>query len=1005
MLKAQASSEMGREVAGLARRYQAERVRGNGSVAGWPRGSPGLGSPALTPGATHAPGKPPTLWQAIGHAALVAGLTLIWTFQSAAVGPVPSREQIEADWFRQDEVRNPRPKVAPEEDALGGCDGIKNGQWGFHTAMEDNPWWQVDLGQTLPLNRLRIYNRCDHTANRAVRLKVLRSEDGTVFRQAYEHDGTTFHGAPDGKPLIIQLKGEQARYVRIQVPGRNCLHLDEIEVYAVGGESNVALGKPATQSSVCEWSTRKARPGAPRHYPTGQVVERGLRLEESLCALGSNTEGGKLRELGERSSARSDQASDEARRSTYLEARWSVRKLALRNPLLDFDDLLFATSAPGRWSHMSDQYLGWWSQPGGGLCVLEHFKSDQPRVRTLTAGFAPGNVLRPDISYDGKQVLFAWCRYYPGLSEQPDKLDKAKLPEDSFYHLFEMNLDGTGLRQLTRGKYNDFDGRYLPDGRIVFCSTRRGVATQYTRVAAGASLTHDALPEAYVRCGGGPERPCAVYTLHTMDRDGGNLTPISAFEMFEWTPSVDNQGRILYSRWDYVDRFGQNAMGLWSTLPDGTGAQAVFGNFTRNPECMFEPRSIPGSAKLVFTAAGHHSITAGSLVLLDPTPAADAPHGLTRLTPEVPFPESEGRPDTFYANPYPFSEEHYLVAWSDRPLKFQGEQNDTAALGVYLYDAFGNLNLLYRDPAMGSQYPLPIRPRSRPPQISPQVKWNGPQEAEMLLLNVSEGLGTIPPGTIKRLRIVGMPLKTHPTMDSPSIGLTTHDSGRFVLGTVPVEPDGSAYFRVPSGITFFLQALDAEGMAVQTMRSATYLQPGQSYTCIGCHEHRRTAPANAPSLAARRPASKLTPGPIGSWPLDYASLIQPVLDRQCIHCHQPGAEDEKFDLTRGKSYERLVNYGSPSLKDIVVGRYKEQRSQVGACEARVNPMLKLLRRGHYEVRLAGDDWDRLITWMDTLGQRVGHFSPEQEQELRKLRLQLAGLMNLNSEIGLETRNY
>ena len=215
--------------------------------------------------------------------------------------------------------------------------------------------------------------------------------------------------------------------------------------------------------------------------------------------------------------------------------------------------------------------------------------------------------------------------------------------------------------------------------------------------------------------------------------------------------------------------------------------QAVFGNFTRNPECFFEARSIPGSRRLIFTASGHHSITAGSLVLLDPRYGPDTPAALTRLTPEVPFPEAEGRPATYYANPYPLSEDHYLVAWSDRPLRFQGEVNDTAALGVYLYDAFGNLNLLYRDPAMGSQYPLPVRPRPRPPMVGQQAASVDASEAQLLLSNVYAGLGGVAPGTIKRLRVVGMPVKTHPTMDSPSIGVTTHDNGRFVLGTVPVE--------------------------------------------------------------------------------------------------------------------------------------------------------------------------------------------------------------------------
>lgn len=917
--------------------------------------------------------------------------------------PPPTREQIEADWLRQEVVRG-TGAVKPEEDAPGACDGVKNGKWGFHTALENDPWWQIDLGLVQPLGRITVYNRCDHTAGRALQLAVLLSDDGRDFQAVYRHDGTMFLGQPDGKPLVIALDGKHARYIRLQVPGNNCLHLDEVEIYAAGADENIALGRPATQSSVCEWSTRKATARG-NNYPTRTVVERGLQLAASLERLMETDKAGQpseavqsevvarkivllaIRALEEQLPA---DASEAQRRELYLQARWVVRRLALSSPLLDFDDLILVRGAPGKWSHMSDQYLGWWSQPGGGLYVLHDFKTDHPRLQCLTESFPPGNVLRPDVSYDGQRVLFAWCRHYPGLSQWPDKLDKTRLPEDSFYHLFEVQVDGSGLRQLTFGKYNDFDGRYLPNGEIVFCSTRRGQALQCSSSSAAATLTHPDLPESYVRCGGGPERPCAVYTLHAMDAAGQNLRPVSAFEMFEWTPSVDDQGRILYSRWDYVDRYGQNNMGVWSTLPDGSGAQAVYGNFTRNPECFFEARSIPGSRRLIFTASGHHSITAGSLVLLDTRYGPDSPRALTRLTPEVPFPESEGQPATYYANPFPLSEEQYLVAWSDRPLRFQGETNETAALGVYLYDAFGNLNLLYRDPAMGSQYPLPVRRRVRPPVVGQQAA-NTAQEAQLLLSNVYAGLDGVPPGSIKRLRVIGLPLKTHPTMNWPAIGVTTHDNGRYVLGTVPVESDGSARFRVPAGVTLYLQALDESGMAVQTMRSGIYLQPGQTQTCIGCHERRTTAPANQLVRAALRTPSRLTPGPEGSWPLDYATLVQPVLDQRCVSCHAPGAQDAAFDLTAPHSYDALVGYGTPSLKDLVIQRYREQKSVAGQCEASMNPVLKLLRQGHYDVRLSSDEWSRLITWMDTLGQRSGSFSAEQAEQLRQFRTQLDDL--------------
>ena len=212
------------------------------------------------------------------------------------------------------------------------------------------------------------------------------------------------------------------------------------------------------------------------------------------------------------------------------------------------------------------------------------------------------------------------------------------------------------------------------------------------------------------------------------------------------------------------------------------------------------------------------------------------------------------------------------------------------------------------------------------------------------------------------------------------------------MGTVPVEADGSAWFRVPAGVTFHLHALDEEGMAIQTMRSGIYLQPGETTTCVGCHESRTTAPPNRAPLAARRQPSRLQPGPEGSWPLDYATLVQPILDRQCLACHRPGTAGAKFDLTRERSYEAMVGYGSPSLRNLVIQRYHEQRSVAGQCEARMNPVRKLLSCGHYGVKLLPDDWSRLVTWMDTLGQRSGSFSPVQEEQLRKLKQSMAGML-------------
>jgi hypothetical protein len=926
---------------------------------------------------------------------------------AAAKQPAVTPSQIEADWDRQDTVRHAPAStggnVTPAQDAAGGCDGAKTGEWGFHTAHQKHPWWQVDLGEAIRLERVVLYNRCQSgMAERAARIIVLLSHDGHQFTAAYQHDGTTFWGKSGGEPLTVRLDGRRARFVRVQLPRTDYLHLDEVEVYSTGSQHNVALHRPATQSSTSQWSVvHESGDGHSQAVVPDQVLRRGRQLAENLQQLGADVEGelASLEQVSQDFRRLPDGATEVARRGLIRRARWAVRKMALKNPLLDFDEILFIKRAPGLFPHVSDQYYGWWSRGGGGIYILSGFKGDQPTVRCLTEEWPEGSFLRPDLSYDGQRVLFAWCRHYPHVAAM-EKVDKEQLPEDAFYHLFEMNLDGSGLRQLTHGYYDDFDGRYLPNGDIVFLSTRKGQALQGSRQTAQATV-EATCPDSYVRCGGDNHRPVAVFTMHVIKSDGTNLRPISAFENFEWTPAVASDGRILYARWDYIDRFNGHFMSLWSTNPDGTNAQLVYGNYTTSPQCIFEAQPIPNSQKLVFTATAHHSITGGSLALLAPNRGTEAERPVVRLTPEVVYPEAEGWPTSYYAGPHPLSEQFFLVSWSDRPLPQHrlmppdDPGNPRNALGLYLFDALGNLTLLHRDPDISSMNPIPIRPRPRPPRLADRMAWQGNQEGRFLLLDVYAGLPGVERGEIKQLRVVAVPPKVQPHMNQPVLGVSAEDPGKFVLGTVPVEPDGSAYFRVPSGVPVLFQALDQQGMALQTMRSLTYLQPNQTLSCIGCHESRCTAPAvDTVPLAAQRPPSRLRSGPNGSWPLRFDHLVQPVLDRQCVTCHRPDCDDQlaaRFDLTSTHAYENLLQFANGDLRNLALER---DRSNVGECVAHNSKLLHLLTDGdgHYNVQLTVDDLDRLVTWMDTYAQRLGSFGPAQEAELRAFRRRLAYLL-------------
>jgi hypothetical protein len=210
-----------------------------------------------------------------------------------------------------------------------------------------------------------------------------------------------------------------------------------------------------------------------------------------------------------------------------------------------------------------------------------------------------------------------------------------------------------------------------------------------------------------------------------------------------------------------------------------------------------------------------------------------------------------------------------------------------------------------------------------------------------------------------------------------------------------VEADGSAFFRVPSGVPVFFQALNEDGQAVQTMRTLTYVQPNQTLSCIGCHESRDRAPAALKfPLAARRAPSNLTPGPSGSWPLRYDQLVQPVLDRWCVRCHQPGGGDvlaAKLDLTPAQSYANLISFGGENLKKAA---FERDRSLVGQGTAGTSRLWPLLAQGqgHQGIQLDAESRQRLLTWLDTYAQRQGSFSDQQERELVQWRARWSGML-------------
>ncbi|HJN14155.1 MAG TPA: discoidin domain-containing protein, partial [Armatimonadota bacterium] len=346
------------------------------------------------------------------------------------------RSDIEADWIVQEERKRAQATsttATTEGDALGAIDGIKEGRWGFHAALEASPWWMVDLGEEIAIGRIVVYNR-GGAGGRSVNMLLSTSLDGETWTQVHDCGGQAFGGTGAGEPLAVTLDAHNARFVKCHLPGSNYFHLDEVEVYASGDdETNVALWKTANQSSVSPWSVNHPRPGerVVDYLPVAQVIKRGDKLSADLAKMGVDTaefDAGIARvtqELGDQ------EFGDEA---LYAKARWLVRDLALKNPLLDFDQIVFSKRKPTQYSHMSDQYYGWWSKPGGGLYTMSNYKSGAPELTCITDGWPEGTFLRPELSHDGSKILFAFCKYYLETSGNPNKVDKASIPEDAFYH-------------------------------------------------------------------------------------------------------------------------------------------------------------------------------------------------------------------------------------------------------------------------------------------------------------------------------------------------------------------------------------------------------------------------------------------------------------------------------------------------------------------------------------------------------------------------------------------
>jgi len=682
------------------------------------------------------------------------------------------------------------------------------------------------------------------------------------------------------------------------------------------------------------------------------------------------------------------------------------RKIALANPLVkNIQRMVFAKKHPPRVGHMCDQWFGMAQDPGGGLFVLENPASNTPALTDLTSGKAvesgalkgqplvPGAFASPVVTYDGKQIYFAYSGVKEAFSERWEEAYQRgeakpwggkffdqeffRTEEDSF-NIMRINADGTGLVQLTGDAEDDHSPEVLPNGRIAFVSTRRG----------GEGRCHP--------------RPCPSYVLHTMLPDGSDIQPLSFHEINEWTPHVNNSGEIVYSRWDYVDRSFSDGQQTWITKPDGRDARDLFGNYESvfRGSVMEDFRAVPNSPLYVGVKHTHHGSAYGELMIYDSRePDTEEQPGLTSLTPQA----SKSQ----YATPYPLSENYFLCSWSpdtgDLTLNTYLWLRPQTPHGIYILDRWGNRTLLYRDATIGAIDPVPLMAREKPPVLphavataAPPGQQNttrDPEVATFAVMDVYNSRMEWPEGrTIKELRVVQIFPKTTPRKGNPSISYNKEVNARGILGNVPVEADGSAYFQVPAGVPIYLQALDEEGLAIQSMRTSFYGMPGEVNTCVGCHE-----PKGAPKvegampLAMTRAPSVPSNAPADSFPISFGRMIQPVLEANCVECHAKDTTGKapSFKNTKG-SYKELKEWAfcvnargeimtMPKGEEIPTSPVRTIPGKTGAVMSRLYP---LLTQGSHKdkVQLSPEDMERITAWLDTMSMRYGAYENHGEQD-------------------------
>ena len=626
------------------------------------------------------------------------------------------------------------------------------------------------------------------------------------------------------------------------------------------------------------------------------------------------------------------------------------RAILLANPLLNGDKILTVRYQLGNRDRramapeLGTQSNNWSNQESArrkgfnaDIVELSNLR-DEVQIRTIYKPDNTSSIADLKLHWDGDRAMFT------------------QTMSDNRWNVFEVKLNNGDCKKLIDNPESDlefYDGTYLPDGRII----------------ANSNIGYQGVP-----CVNGSD-PVGNMVLYTPQSK--NLRRLTFDQDANWNPVIMNNGRVMYTRWEYTDLTHYYTRIVMNMNPDGTEQKALYGSGSMFPNSTFDVQPLPGYASaFVGIISGHHGVArSGRLILFDPAKARKGAAGMLQEIPHRNRPIVEEVKDRLvdgvwpqFIKPSPLNDTYFLVA-------AKLDKNDL--WGIYLVDKFDNVTCLHKMEGEGYISPIAVRKTVTPPAIPDRVKLDDKQ-ATVFIQDIYEGEGLkgIPRGTVKSLRLHAYEYAYVQTQsDHNWHGIQSGWDIKRMLGTVPVEEDGSVIFKIPANTPVSIQPLDKDGVAVQWMRSWLTGQPGEIVSCVGCHEDQNQIVIPKRVIASQKAPHALTPPEGGTRSFTFDLEVQPILDRACIACHN--GEGKAFDLRGGKKDGR--GYGTSYLNlHPYVHRQGGEGDMVVLYPYEYHPntseLVRLLKKGHYNVQLTDAEWRKIYNWIDYNAPDKGYFN-------------------------------